>query len=184
MSDLMTAIPSAIWRAEVQQHAFRQIMNAFSRPGEIQSLQHDALVLTLATVLDAATTLADCDGLVSALDLARLETGTALPECAQFVLAKGEIKPGFSPSLGTLESPEGGATVLLKVAALDQGKKLRLTGPGIDGVNEIAVQGLHPAWMAARQEWNAAFPLGVDVLLLAGTHIVALPRTTRIEEIQ
>lgn len=184
MTEAMTTSLPALWHPVVQQQAYRQIMHACSRPGEICRLQHDALLLTLATLLDGATTLADPCGLVSGLDMARLETSMVEPERAQFVLARGDVDgPAFSPCLGTLESPESGATVLLHVAALDQGVKLHLGGPGIVDTREIAVQGMNPAWLAARREWNSAFPMGVDMLLLAGRQLMALPRTTRIEEI-
>jgi alpha-D-ribose 1-methylphosphonate 5-triphosphate synthase subunit PhnH len=34
--------------------------------------------------------------------------------------------------------------------------------------------------LGKRQEWNGAFPLGVDMILFDASQIVALPRTTRI----
>jgi alpha-D-ribose 1-methylphosphonate 5-triphosphate synthase subunit PhnH len=184
---LKTALQSTlpvVWQAETQQRAFRQIMNAFARPGVIEVLEGEALLLTLATLLDGATTLADFDGLLSEHDLARLEVGAATAEQARFVLTNGKVAPAFAPALGTLESPDMGATIILKIQALGSGNRLKLTGPGIDGACEVAVEGLHPAWLAAHQEWNSAFPLGVDMLLVAEHQVMALPRITRIEEIK
>ncbi|MDP3819114.1 MAG: phosphonate C-P lyase system protein PhnH [Methylotenera sp.] len=175
---------SGIWQADTQQRAFRQIMNAFARPGVIEALEGDGMLLTLATLLDGATTLADVDGLLSEHDLARLEVSTLAAEQARFVLTHGKVAPAFTPSLGTLESPDMGATIILKIQAIGSGNRLKLTGPGIDGDYEVAVNGLHPAWIAAHQEWNSAFPLGVDFLLVAEHQVMALPRTTRIEEIK
>jgi alpha-D-ribose 1-methylphosphonate 5-triphosphate synthase subunit PhnH len=172
---------SEIWQADTQQRAFRQIMNAFARPGVVETLESEALLLTLATLLDGATTFADLDGLVSAHDLARLEAATMPAEQARIVLTRGDAAPAFLPSLGTLESPDLGATVILKIAAIGSGNPLKLTGPGIAGVCEVVVDGLHPAWIDAHQEWNSAFPLGVDFLLVAGPQVMALPRTTKIE---
>lgn len=170
-----------IWQSDKQQRAFRQIMNAFARPGVIETLESEALLLTLATLLDGATTLTDLDGLVSAHDLARLEAQLAMAEQARFVLTNGEKTPTFTPSLGTLESPDMGATIILKVNKIGDGNQLMLTGPGISGVCEVAVEGLHPAWIAAHQEWNSTFPLGADFLLVAEHQVMALPRTTKIE---
>ncbi len=180
---LQPTLPS-IWQADTQQRTFRQIMNAFARPGVIEVLEGEALLLTLATLLDGATTLADLDGTLSEHDLARLEVGASAAEQASFVLTNGNVAPAFMPSLGTLESPDMGATIILKIQTMSHGSRLKLTGPGIDGDYEVAVEGLHPAWLASHQEWNSAFPLGVDFLLVAGHQVMALPRTTRIEEVK
>ncbi|NOU39708.1 MAG: phosphonate C-P lyase system protein PhnH [Methylotenera sp.] len=174
----------SIWQADTQQRAFRKIMNAFARPGVIETLESEALLLTLATLLDGATTFADFDGILSEHDMARLEVATATAEQARFVLTHGEAAPAFTPSLGTLESPDMGATILLKIQAIGSGHRLKLTGPGVDGACEVAVNGLHPAWITAHQSWNSAFPLGVDFLLVAEHQVMALPRTTRIEGIK
>lgn len=171
---------TAIWQATTQQQTYRQLMQAFANPGQIETLFDDAMLLTLATLLDGATSLSDVNGLISALDWVRLETVNAIPELAHFVLGDGTQAPTFTPNIGTLESPEGGATILLTVAALDGGIACTVSGPGIDGSRGIAVQGLNPAWIVAREDWNAAFPMGVDILLLAGKQVMALPRTTRL----
>lgn len=184
MSNAPQSTLSAIWQTDTQQRAFRQIMQAFAHPGVVETLSDSALLLTLATLLDGATTLANPDRLVSASDWARLEAASSTSESAHFVLANGEAAPAFSPCLGTLESPEGGATLLLAVKALGSGTHFLLSGPGIPGTGELAVQGLHPAWISARDGWNGAFPLGVDMLLLADDQIVALPRTTQLKEVQ
>jgi alpha-D-ribose 1-methylphosphonate 5-triphosphate synthase subunit PhnH len=57
---------------------------------------------------------------------------------------------------------------------------LHLSGPGIESTTSISVDGLHPAWIAARQEWVSAFPLGVDFVLCDEHNFVAMPRTTQI----
>lgn len=179
MNNLATAIP-AIWQPHTQQHAYRLLMQAFANPGQIETLAEDALLLTLATLLDGATSIADVHGLISALDLARLETVNAATETAHFVLAEGGQVPAFTPSLGTLESPEGGATLLLTVTAFNDGTPYTLSGPGVDGARNVTLQGLNPAWLDARESWNAAFPMGVDIVLLADKQVMALPRTTKI----
>lgn len=173
-----------VWDATVQQAAFRELAQAFSHPGKIHVLSHPALSLVPATLLDGATSFSDAGSLLSELDLARLETMLVPPSAAHFVLADGATGPDFSPVLGTLESPELGATLLLLVQSLREGKGLLLSGPGIASQREIHVRGLDPAWLAARADWNAAFPLGVDILLLAGHEVMALPRTTQIKGIE
>ena len=167
------------WGAPRQQTVFRQLMRAFSFPGRIQTLtEGEALTQTLATLVDREATLADPQNLLDALTLQRLQARMTGPEHAQFIVADGSAPPLFEPCLGTLESPEGGATILLWVTALGDGAQWQLTGPGIATTQALAISGLDPAWLARRQDWNEGFPLGVDLILADTNSVVALPRTT------
>lgn len=169
------------WSAPRQQAVFRQLMNAFSYPGRVEILaEGEALKQTLATLVDSEATLADPQNLVDALTRHRLQTRLFEPERAQFIVADGSQAPAFEPCLGTLESPEQGATILLRVGILGEGEGWQLTGPGIARTQALAVTGLHPEWLARRQVWNEGFPLGIDVILCDAERIVALPRTTSI----
>lgn len=167
------------WGAPRQQAVFRQLMRAFSFPGRIQTLtEGEALRQTLATLVDREATLADPQDLLDALTLKRLQARMTAPELAQFIVADGRVPPLFEPCLGTLESPEGGATIFLRVTALGGGAQWQLTGPGIATTQALAISGLDPAWIARRQDWNEGFPLGVDLILVDTNSVVALPRTT------
>jgi alpha-D-ribose 1-methylphosphonate 5-triphosphate synthase subunit PhnH len=96
-------------------------------------------------------------------------------------VADGHRAPDFQPMLGSLESPEFGATVLVKIDCVGEGAlTLELAGPGVDGRRTLCLAGLHPDWLTRRADWVGGFPLGVDLLLSDATRIVALPRTTRI----
>lgn len=188
MSDvLLAAAPpgtSSIWQPAVQQQAFRALLDAFAFPGrvvQVGTVHAQSLSLVLATLIDAATTLADPCGLVDGDDRRRLGTRTTAPEEAQFVVVPGTQPPGWSPRLGTLENPEQGATVIVAVEALDAGTAWTLSGPGINGQAQLRVSGLDPLWWSLRTDWNASFPMGVDLLLVSRQHVVALPRTTRID---
>ena len=82
---------------------------------------------------------------------------------------------------GTEEEPHRSATLILQVAALEEGAGWRLTGPGIEHVHRLRVAGL-PAGFAADWAANRArFPRGVDLVLCAGDRLAALPRTTALE---
>jgi alpha-D-ribose 1-methylphosphonate 5-triphosphate synthase subunit PhnH len=172
------------WQPLTQQAVFRQLMRAFSYPGLVETLCEagpgGALPRVLAILLDGEVTLADPDGLLASQLLTLLEARTRPAELAQFVVARAECAPQFEPALGTLESPEQGATLILCVARLGEGSALHLSGPGIDGAATLHVRGLDPAWLAARSNWNAGYPLGVDWILVDEQRLVALPRTTRI----
>ena len=71
--------------------------------------------------------------------------------------------------------------MILRVRELGVGARLLLKGPGILGQAALAVTGLDPAWLVAREDWNIGFPMGVDLLLVDDTQIAAIPRTTRIQ---
>ncbi len=82
---------------------------------------------------------------------------------------------------GTDEEPESSATLILQVAALGEGRRLVLSGPGLEGEAALFVAGLPDGFVA---EWAAnrrRFPRGVDVILCAGDQLAALPRTVGIE---
>lgn len=171
------------WAASSQQTIFRQLMRAFSYPGRIETLANSgaqALTLTLAAMIDRGTSLADPQNLIDDLTRQRLQAPLTVAERAHFVVADGTRSPTFTPALGSLESPEHGATIVLTVVALGMGPDCQLEGPGIAGSQSLAVTGLESSWIEQRRSWNAAFPLGVDMILLDSIHAVALPRTTRI----
>lgn len=180
----------AIWRADVQQRIFRELLEAFSRPGNVCDLAawtDDAAAQrgVLATLMDGESTLADPHGLIDGREWPLLQARREVPETARYVVADGRRAPDFQPALGSLESPEFGATLLIKVGSVGTGDDcVSLTGPGIKESTELRYSGLHPEWLERRGEWISSFPLGVDMLLLDATHIVALPRTTRVIEMK
>lgn len=176
----------SIWRADVQQRVFRELVEAFSRPGDIREIGDciDGAVAqraVLATLMDGEMTLADPHGQIAPADWPLLQAKPGTSEHARYVAANGSRAPDFEPALGSLESPEFGATVLIEVDRLGQGEtSLELAGPGIDGQRQLCLAGLHPDWLTRRADWVGSFPLGVDLLLSDAHRIVALPRTTQI----
>ncbi|PKO76441.1 MAG: phosphonate C-P lyase system protein PhnH [Betaproteobacteria bacterium HGW-Betaproteobacteria-15] len=184
---LMAASPAdaalSIWQPSRQQTAFRQLMTAFSYPGRVVSLAsqgESALMLVLATLVDSACALADPQHALSGDDLRRLGVRSASVEAAEFVLADGNRLLEATPRLGSLENPEQGATVVMRVSRFGEDAHLRLTGPGIKHEQVLQVGGIDPGWWKQRAEWNAHFPLGVDLILVSGREVAVLPRTTHI----
>jgi alpha-D-ribose 1-methylphosphonate 5-triphosphate synthase subunit PhnH len=171
------------WDPARQQHVFRCLMEAFAYPGRVLALASgpgEAARLALATLVDAGVSLADPHDLLGPLDWLRLEATPVPPEQADFILCSGRIPPGFQPRLGSLENPEQSATVLVRVERLGSGQALELAGPGIQDTQELRVAGLAPEWWSRRDAWVAAFPMGIDLLLVDGERAAALPRTTRV----
>ena len=182
--------PAEWWMPDAQQQAFRAMLDGFARPGTLVPAQPPGAVLMfLSAVLDESVSLADPLGLVGT-DARRMLLAPTAPEAqARFVLLDGRRPPdaGFQPALGTLESPELSATLVLTVDALsdalttaDAAVLLQLQGPGVPGTRVLAVSGLHPDWLARRAAWVGAYPMGVDIVLAAPDAMAALPRTTRI----
>ena len=182
--------PAEWWMPDAQQQAFRAVLDGFARPGTLVPAQPPgAMLMFLSAVLDESVSLADPQGLVGT-DARRLLLAPTAPQAqARFVLLDGRklVEAGFQPALGTLESPELSATLVLTVDALsdapittDASVMLQLQGPGVPGKRVLAVSGLHPDWLARRTAWVGAYPMGVDIVLAAPDAMVALPRTTRI----
>jgi len=173
----------ADWSPVAQQQAFRRILNAFSYPGRIVRLDRSAahvLPIVLATLLDPAATLADPCEVVSPQDRQRLGACSVDASRAQFVVMPGSRLPDFEPSLGVLESPEQGATLLLVADKLTDSSGLRLKGPGIRNIATLHADGVNDQWWKLRESWNGSFPLGVDFVLLCGDSLAAIPRTIQI----
>ncbi len=175
-----------IWQPETHQALFRRILDVAARPGQIADLGdlldgRSAALAALATFCDNTQTLADLTGTLSPTDLAFLDVATVASEQAGFMLANGTHAPEFTPRLGTLDAPEGGATIVIVVESLTDGAPLRLTGPGIKAEALLAPRGLVPGWLAMRALWCADFPMGVDMVLADPCRVAVLPRTTKIQ---
>jgi alpha-D-ribose 1-methylphosphonate 5-triphosphate synthase subunit PhnH len=180
-----------IFTPNVQQAVFRDLLKAQSYPGLPVALTpaihgicaHRAV---LAALLDGEVSLADPLNLLSADgDWPFLEARRAAPGQADFILARGDAAMNLKPRLGTLAEPEKSATLVLTVARLlgDAGLALRVSGPGVKSPRELRIQGLDDHWLRLRNDWNAAFPMGVDFILAGEDGIAALPRTTHVEVI-
>jgi alpha-D-ribose 1-methylphosphonate 5-triphosphate synthase subunit PhnH len=178
-----------LWLPPMQQLLFRDLLHVFSYPGQVRA-NHAAEPMTwlalLAALCDGEVGLADPHGMIPAEQWPMLEAVPGTPEQAAFIVADGGRALDFEPRLGSLESPETGATLLLRVAALGEARagavQLSLSGPGVRDRTGLAVTGLDPSWLKARAEWVAAFPLGVDLLLCDDCRFAALPRTTQVQQ--
>jgi len=179
------------------QSAFRLLMDAMASPGRVVDLGTEArgpapLDNAAATVLAA---LADYDTPVWFEDEASGDAAAWLgfhtgamrvfdpSACVFAVLAAGSpVESWATFPLGSSAYPDRAATLILPVAAFQGGDPLVLRGPGIEAEAMLAPAGLPAGFVAAMATNRAAFPLGFDLLLVCGSEIAALPRTTRIAE--
>lgn len=184
MKSDMTMVDADIWHPAQQQQLFRNLLDAYSYPGRIQTCPTEPSLALLSALLDGQTTLSDPQDLLPESIWPKLEAQRVPYELAAFILLDGSRAPEMVPNLGTLEAPEHGATLLLRVASLHEESagalRLHLRGPGIRQPLAIGVDGLHADWIIARNDWVSSFPLGVELVLCDAQRFVALPRTTRI----
>jgi alpha-D-ribose 1-methylphosphonate 5-triphosphate synthase subunit PhnH len=105
----------------------------------------------------------------------------AAPGTASFAVIRDldTVPPLAEYAQGSDAAPETSATLLIEVAALDQGPALEWRGPGIAELARVRIAGPGAAFWADWQANHARFPRGVDVFWCCGRTLLGLPRTTR-----
>ena len=178
------------------QSTFRSVMNAMARPGSVQRVTASvgAPSRLMCGTAAIALTLFDHDTpiwldppLSQASDVARwlrFHSGAPViadPSVSSFALiSDANALPHLNCfSFGSNEYPDRSTTLILQVESLTQGAEYELRGPGIDN-SAVLRATIAPEDLFERLHINAAlFPRGIDVVLVAGDIIVAIPRTTR-----
>ena len=179
------------------QSTFRSVMDAMARPGSVQRIA--AITGTprpmMAGTAALALTLFDhdtplwLDPLMSATPdttkWLKFHTSASVvtdPSVSAFALvANAASLPALDRfAFGTPEYPDRSTTLILQVDSLTDGPALQLRGPGIDGAATLRAA-IKPLDLFERLSINAAlFPRGIDLVLVAGDAIAAIPRTTRL----
>ncbi|MND47914.1 Alpha-D-ribose 1-methylphosphonate 5-triphosphate synthase subunit PhnH [compost metagenome] len=179
------------------QSAFHAVMHAIANPGRIYSLVQAAtppqpltpeLGMIAATLLDHdASVWVDAEIVANkdATAWLKFHTGTPIVDDqskAHFALVtSAQSLPVLSSfAQGNAEFPDRSTTVVLAVSSLTSGRSFSLKGPGIKDETVLTVDGLPQDFAAQWRENGALFPLGIDLVLVADGKIAALPRTTRI----
>lgn len=116
----------------------------------------------------------------------RFHTGASLvdaPGAAAFALVDSTVNlPALDAfAIGTDESPEHGATLIVETALIASGSGKILRGPGIPTVRTLELWGVPDTFWSARGEICALHPRGVDFIFTCGDSMAALPRTTQTE---
>lgn len=201
----MSAVLAELGRGFAQpvhdaQLVFRAVLEAMSRPGRVQTLPAAALqpleppglgqatTAVLLTLLDAETRAWLHPSLRSEAARAYLQFHTgvmhvdAAPLAHFAVIEADHATPALWRELacGSDAVPQEGATLVVEVPSLDEGLALALRGPGVETVQSLRVGGLHTGFWQARRELEAAFPLGIELILTCGDRLAALPRSTRV----
>jgi len=180
------------------QAVFRGVMDAMGRPGTVQRIATKTMAPAPLDSLAASIILTLCDQDTSIWLDAALGADHAVGAWIGFhtsasitshcgsaafaIVTDPATMPRLSEfALGTQEYPDRSTTLIIALEALDGGKSYTLSGPGIETAASLAPSPLptdfHDQWLAN----GAAFPRGVDIILVAPEGIVALPRTTRLK---
>ena len=80
---------------------------------------------------------------------------------------------------GSERSPEHSATLIIQVDALQGEAHSVWQGPGIEHQRDMNTVLDKTFWL--KRAAAMAFPLGVDVILVAGQDLIGLPRTTQVQ---
>jgi len=136
----------------------------------------------LATLMDGECSLADPHHLIAAEDWPLLQARRSNPETARFVMVNGKKAPNFTPALGSLESPEFGATLLIAVENLGRGtQSISLAGPGIEGTGHLQFDELHPDVAESTRRMDLRISPWCRPVVDYTSRIVAIPRTTQVK---
>ncbi len=168
---------------QLNRHNFRAALEALARPGDTYPVRplFASPLLAMASVLLYGETSYHYQGSAD-FDLVRAICGanSQAADKADYLFAdQPDLHLLQAARPGTGECPELGATLICLTDASTK-TAVRLSGPGINGEKQMSLP-LPPAFIAAREQKNAYFPLGVDILLLGEKVLMALPRTTTIE---
>jgi alpha-D-ribose 1-methylphosphonate 5-triphosphate synthase subunit PhnH len=195
--DLATMRPAFADPMRDSQGVFRKVMEAVARPGTVADLKGSveppaglgtAAAAVALTLFDFETqvwidpTLQDGE----TQTWLRFHCGcplTADPAQAAFAVAVDMAK---APSLaafhqGDAKYPERSTTLVLQIAALTGGPSVVLRGPGVKDSVTVSPAGLPAGFWDEFETNTAQFQFGVDVLLVAGSSLMALPRSVRAE---
>ena len=179
------------------QAAFRGVLDALSRPGQLVTLGQPVKGLTLGPAMaHLLLALTDDDTPVwwqqpgsEAANWLRFHTGATMaasPRQAAFaVIGDAAAMPALAAfEAGSAESPEDAATLLIEVPSMSDGPAVEWHGPGIREKQTVRLAGLPDNFWAMWQDNHAGFPQGVDIVFTCGDAALGLPRTTRVRRLE
>lgn len=184
------------------QGSYRKVLNAMARPGVIESLKVESekvdinincfksTFLIMLMLLDGEVSFnviskdsMDITGIVSQITYAKIKP----IEEADYLFVINDISSEVledvyrRAKIGDLVDPNKSATIVCEFDKLKYGDELILSGPGIKNVNKISLSG-SKEWIAAREEVNDEYPLGVDAIYIDKEgSVLCLPRTTEVK---
>jgi len=176
---LTVAPPDA---AEMRANAtFEVLMWALSRPGDIRELPETGLAAIAETLVDLeCTVFSDDPGLRAQIAATGALQADDISEADHVFLSSLEGVEARLVALrcGSALYPDDGATLVAQVRH-GVGQRVRLSGPGVNGVLELTL-GISSGFWAMRA-MLCAYPEGFDMLLVDGRSVIGIPRSTLVE---
>lgn len=161
---------------------FEALMGALSRPGTIHTLPEPGMAPLAEALLDRECRVFCPDPALSdriaALGAALVPVAGA-DHCFFALGDAGAADLLAEVAVGSALYPDAGATVV-SPAVFGSGQRLRLTGPGIETVTDIALGGV-PSHIWAQRSARCRYPAGFDLFLICGAGVIGIPRSTTIE---
>lgn len=194
-ADLPFGSPGRGFRDPVMdaQRCFRRILAAMAEPGTVHALDADidappglapAAAILLLVLADHETPLWLEPGHAAAAPFLCFHTGARLAELpvrARFAVVDASASvPLTAFDQGDERYPDRSATVIVHCPSLTGGAAVELAGPGIRGRRPVAPLGVDAHFWSEFGANGARYPLGVDLVLVAGHRIMCLPRSTRV----
>ena len=195
MNNTQTLAAGLVDNVHDTQSAFREVLDALSRPGQIHTLGPElaevslggAMARLLLTLCDDETPVWWQGESLMLQNWLRFHTGATValePHMASFAainhLANGLALEHFS--LGSAESPEHSTTLLIELPGLSGGPDMTWQGPGINKSECVSLQGLPASFWSQWKTNGDRFPQGVDIIFTCGDRVQGLPRTTRVSQ--
>lgn len=167
--------------------AFRAILDAMARPGQVVTLNgpvgpaplSTAAAVVLLTLVDRTTPLylGESHDNAAMRDWVAFHCGAPIVPAESAVFALGAwaaLQPLDRFAIGTPEYPDRAATLIVDNHDFS-GAPATLRGPGIKTTAQLSLP--EPGIFAAN---HARFPLGWDAIFCAETRLAALPRSTEV----
>ncbi len=169
--------------AEVRTNAtYEALMWALARPGTVRTLVAPGMAAVAESLIDRECRVFSQD---PALLPVLVSTGAALSpaETADHAFLSLHTPAGLGAlavlPVGSNAYPDDGATAFA-MARIGSGRRLRLTGPGIETTLDITVGDVPDEVWQIRAE-RCLYPAGFELFLIDGDRVIGLPRSTQIE---
>lgn len=158
---------------------FDALMWALSRPGRPRDLPEPGLAPIAEALIDQECHVHSDDPEIAAF-AERLGAHRVAPEAADHLFLR-QVPDDCPQALrqGSDLYPEEGATLVAE-ARIGTGLALRLTGPGIDGAENVRVGGIDAEFWGRRAR-VMRYPMGVELFIVDGTRVLGFPRSTHVE---
>lgn len=179
------------------QSAFKTIMDAMARSGEISGAPEPIAAPFPFNPVAAMVALALCDydtpiwldqqfsNSAQASQFLAFHCGAPVVQAKSdaafaFVSSAGKLPPLSEFCLGTDIYPDRSTTIVVQVDALTNATGEWLSGPGIKASRRFGIAPLPDMFWDWARANHALYPRGVDFIFCSASEIACLPRSTRI----